>query len=308
MITTNALWKSIEYTLDDISTEDQSKEQVCIGKGKLCKATPMKKGLVRNMEVAGTTFLIQKPEGQPMASEDVILGGIASFIPVTMAKEVAITEEALEDEEYDKIIEPSTRLMTSAWKTEDVGVANVPLNCLTTVGGYDNVALASTSHLLPSGQLVSNCLGSVAGGAIVGMTPSPQALQQMRAMAALMPGPNGLPDSLELRAITFPEVQLDLWKVITQTSQAVGSNFNDINTVKSYNLDLVPVKWYDAISQQFWACLTNAQNGITYYQRKKPAGRTWVDNNGMVAHHGCSFRGIAGWSNWRHFLLGFSPV
>jgi hypothetical protein len=308
MITTNALWKSIEYTLEDIGTEDLSKEQVAIGKGKLCKATPMKKGLVRNMEVAGTTFLLQKPEGQAMATEEIILGGIAEFIPVTMAKEVSITEEALEDNEYDKILQPSTRLMTSAWKTEDVGVANVALNCLTTTGGYDKVALASASHLLPSGQTVSNCLASTAGGSIVGMTPSPQALQQMRAMAALMPGPNGLPDSLELRAITFPEVQLDLWKIITQTSQSVGNNFNDINTVKSYNLDLIPVKWYDAVSQQFWACLTNAEEGITYYQRKKPSSRTWVDNNGMVAHHGVSFRGIAGWSNWRHFLLGFSPA
>lgn len=308
MITTNALWKSIEYTLEDISAESLDKTQVCIGKGKLCTATPMRKGLIRNMEVAGTTFLVQKAEGQAMAQEDVILGGIAEFLPVTMAKAVSITEEALEDQEYDKIIDPSKRLMASAWKTEDVGVANVVLNCLTTVGGYDKVALASTSHLLPSGQTVSNCLASSAGGSIVGMTPSAAALEQMRAMAALMPGPNGLPDSLELRAVTFPEVQLDLWKKITQTDKAVGSNFNDINTVKSYNLDLIPVKWYDAVSQQFWACLTNADEGITYYQRKKPQGRTWVDNNGMVAYHGVSFRGVAGWSNWRHFLLGFSPA
>jgi len=308
MITTNALWKSIELTIDNISTESQEKTQVAIGKGKLCPATPMRKALVRNMEVAGTTLLEYKVEGAPMVQEDPVLGGIAEFLPVTMAKAVSITEEAMDDGDYDKIIMASKRLMTSAWKTEDISVANVPLNCLTTVGGYDKVALASTSHLLPSGTTVSNCLASSAGGTIIGMTPSPQALQQMRAMAALMPGPNGLVDSLELRAVTFPEVQLDLWKVITQTGQAVGSNFNDINTVKSYNLDLIPVKWYDAVSQQFWACLTNADNGITYYQRKKPQGRTWVDNNGMVAFHGVSFRGIAGWSDWRHFLLGYSPA
>lgn len=306
MITTHALWKSIEYTLEDISTEDLSKTQVALGKGKICTATPMKKGLVRNMEVAGTTFLTQKAEGKEIDKEDVLLGGIAEFIPVTMAKAVSITEEALEDQEYDKIINPSKRLMCSAWKTEDVGVANVVLNCQATTGGYDKVALASTSHLLPGGTTVSNCLASSAGGSVIGMTPSPQALQQARAMAALMPGPNGLPDSLELRAITFPEVQLDLWKIITQTPNAVGNNFNDINTVKSYNLDLIPVKWYDAVSQQGWALLTNAEEGITYYQRKKPQGRSWVDNNGMVAHHAVSFRGVAGWSNWRHFLLGYT--
>lgn len=308
MITTNALWKSIEYTLDAISTEDLSKSQVAIGKGKICPATPMKKGLVRKTEVAGTTLLPEKPEGQAMASEDVFLGGIAEFLPKTFAKEVPITEEALDDEEYEEILQPAKRLMASAWKTEDIGVANVPLQCLTVVGGYDKVALASTSHLLPGGTTVSNCLASSAGGTIGGMSPSYQALHQMRAMAALMVGPNGLVDSLELRAITFPEVQLDMWKTILQSDKVPDSNFNAINTVKSYGLDMIPVKWYDAVSSDFWACLTNAEDGITYYQRRKPTGTTWVDNNGMVAHTGISFRGVAGWGNWRHFLLGYSPV
>jgi hypothetical protein len=303
MLTSNALWKSIEVTLDTITTEDLSKSQVCIGKGKICVAESMDKAFIDDMEVAGTTLLSEKAEGGPMQPQDILLGGRTRYLPKTMAGEVSITEEALEDNEYSKIIQPSKRLQASAWKTQDIDVANVPLRCLTVVGGYDGVVLASTAHTLPAGGTASNYLNSGTG-----MTPSPQALHQARTMAATMPGPNGLIDGVELESVMFPEAQLDLWKIITGTPNAVGNNYNDLNTVKDYGLGLNPVKWFDAVSTNFWACLTNAENGIRYLERRKIRGTTWVDNNCMAAHHGVSYRGAVGWSNWRHFLLGFAPT
>lgn len=301
-ITSNVLWKSVDYTLDKIYTEDLSPTMVALGKGKIVAPEPMRKALIRDTEVAGLTLFPEKVEGDAMAQEEVIMGGISEYLPKTFAKCVPITEEALEDEDTDKIVNSTKRLRAAAYKTRDIDAANLLLTCLTRVGGFDKAVLASTTHSLPSGGTASNYLNSGSG-----MTPSTQALQMMRNMAALMPGPNGLVDGVELRAVTFPDVQLDLWKIITQTGNAVGNNFNDINTVKSYNLDLVPVKWFDAVSTDFWGCLTNAEDGLRYLDRRALKGTTWVDNNCMVAYSGYSYRSVCGHSNWRAFILGYPP-
>jgi hypothetical protein len=299
MITSNPLWRLLKPTIDGITTEGLEKAQVCIGKGKIVQITTMEDGYADDVESAGTTLLEEKAEGQPMTAEDIILGGTKRYIPKTMAKKVSISEETLEDNKYEKVLKPSKRLMASAYKTQDIDFANMLLLSTTQLGGYDATALASTSHVLVAGGTTSNYLN---GG--VGMTPSPQALIQARAMATLMPGPNGLVDSLELEGIVFPEIQLDLWRVITGTEKAVGSNFNDINTVKSYGLDLHPVKWFDAVSTTFWGVITDAKEGFRCLEKRKIKGNTWVDNDGMVAHHGVSYRMAIGWSNWRKWIQG----
>jgi hypothetical protein len=136
------------------------------------------------------------------------------------------------------------------------------------------------------------------------MTPSPQALIQMRAKATLMKGPNGIIDSRELKGLTFPAIQIDLWDIITGTKQAVGSNWNDINTVSTYGLYKVPVKWYDAVSTTIWGGLTDAEDGFIALQKRKIRGRVWVDNDAETAMHSVSYRMAIGVANWRCFILG----
>jgi len=299
MITSNPLWKLMKKTISGITTESLEKAQVCIGGGKLVKLESMDEGYEDDLEVAGTTLLVEKEEGAAMATDDVRLGGIKRYIPRTMAKKVPITEEALEDNKYKDTMSLSKRLMASAYKTQDIDVATLFLRCTADTGGYDNVVLASTSHALPGGAAASNYLN-----AGTGMTPSPQALMLMRNMAVLMPGPNGLIDSLELEAITFPDVQLDMWNVITGSDKRPGTEYNDLNVVKDYGLKKIPVKWFDAVNTDFWGGLTNADDGVKAKQRRKITSNTWVDNDGMVAFHGVSYRMALGWSNWRRFILG----
>jgi len=303
-VTSNAAWKAMKKTIDGILTEDLSKTQVCIGKGKLCTTETMPDGYADDIEVAGTTFLSEKEEGAIMQPQGIIIGGTKRYIPRTMALEVPITEEAMEDVKYDKILNASKRLQKSAWNTQDVDVADLLLNGTTSIQGYDQVALFSTSHVLASGGNASNYLNGPAGGTGLGMTPSPQALIQMRAMCTLMPGPNGVVDSLEFEGITFPVIQLDLWKNITGATNSIGNNYNDLNTVKDYGLNLIPVKWYDAVSTTFWAGVTSAEDGIRYLIRRPIRGKVWVDNAAEVAHHGVSYRAAIGVSNWRKLILG----
>lgn len=305
MITANAYWKAMKMTLDGITTENLAKDQVCIGKNKLCVLEPMTDGYSDYTEVAGTTLLVEKDEGKPMAVDlGVVMGGTKRLIPRTMAKKLIISEESMEDLKYKEIINASKRLQASAWKTQDIDIASVILNATTTLQGYDGVALASTAHVLPGGGTESNYVATDGSGNGITMTPSPQALIQMRAKATLMKGPNGIIDSRELKGITFPEIQRDLWKVITGTDKAVGSNYNDINTVADYGLYHVPVKWYDSVSTSIWGGLTDAEDGLLALEKRKIRGRVWVDNDGEVALHGVSYRMAVGVANWRFFILG----
>lgn len=305
MITSNAYWKAMKKTLDGITTEDLSKEQVCFGKNKLFEMESMEDGYSDYVEVSGTTLLVEKDEGKTMAVDPgIIMGGTKRLIPRTMAKKVIISEEAMEDLKYKEIINASKRLQASAWKTQDIDGASVVLNCTSTLQGYDNLALVSTSHTLPGGGTESNYIALDSNSNGITMTPSPQALIQMRAKATLMKGPNGIIDSRELKGITFPAIQIDLWDIITGTKQAVGSNWNDINTVSTYGLYKVPVKWYDAVSTTIWGGLTDAEDGFIALQKRKIRGRVWVDNDAETAMHSVSYRMAIGVANWRCFILG----
>jgi len=305
MITSNAYWKAMKKTLDGITTEDLSKEQVCFGRNKLFEMESMEDGYSDYVEVSGTTLLVEKDEGKTMAVDPgIIMGGTKRLIPRTMAKKVIISEEAMEDLKYKEIINASKRLQASAWKTQDIDAASVVLNCTSTLQGYDNLALVSTSHTLPGGGTESNYIALDSNSNGITMTPSPQAIIQMRAKATLMKGPNGIIDSRELKGLTFPAIQIDLWDIITGTKQAVGSNWNDINTVSTYGLYKVPVKWYDAVSTTIWGGLTDAEDGFIALQKRKIRGRVWVDNDAETAMHSVSYRMAIGVANWRCFILG----
>jgi hypothetical protein len=295
----------MKKTLDGITTEDLSKEQVCFGKNKLFEMEPMEDGYSDYVEVSGTTLLVEKDEGKTIAVDPgIIMGGTKRLIPRTMAKKVIISEEAMEDLKYKEIINASKRLQASAWKTQDIDGASVVLNCTSTLQGYDNLALVSTSHTLPGGGTESNYIALDSNSNGITMTPSTQAIIQMRAKATLMKGPNGIIDSRELKGLTFPAIQIDLWDIITGTKQAVGSNWNDINTVSTYGLYKVPVKWYDAVSTTIWGGLTDAEDGFIALQKRKIRGRVWVDNDAETAMHSVSYRMAIGVANWRCFILG----
>lgn len=299
MITESAVWKALKPTLDTITTDDLQKKQICIGKGKLFTIESMKDGYADDVESAGTTLLQEVAPGEPMPAEDIIVGGTKRYLPKRMAKKVSITEAAIEDCKYEELLAPSKRLMASVYKTQDVDAASVIINSTSVVGGYDNVVLASTSHVLVSGGTESNCLNAGAW-----MTPSVQALIQASSMAALLKDPNGLPGAVTMEAIVCPELQRNLWKVILGSTNLPGTNHNDLNVVKDMGLNLLPIKWLDASSTNQWGIKTDAENGFRFLMRAKPKSKTWVDPDGEVAHHGVSYRFDVGWSNWRAWIQG----
>lgn len=299
MITSQPLFRLMKKTIDTLSTDDLEKMQVCIGAGKLVKFEGMKDGYVENLEIAGTTLLVQKPEGQPMATDSVMLGGSTRYFPKTMAKKVTITEEALEDNKYKEAIQASKRLLASAYRTQDADVAQLIINSTNTAypGGFDQLCLANTAHKLPGGATVSNAL-------TVYSTPSIAALISAKAQLGLMVGPNGLVQPLAPKLIVCPLIQEDVWRTILGTEKVVGSNFNDINIVRRYKLEVLPIFHLDGASTTQWGLKTDADEGFKAYEKRKITPTSWVDNDATVMHYGLSYRVAQGWDNWRCWLQG----
>lgn len=297
LITSHPQFRLTKKTVDSISTDDLSKFQVCIGAGKLVTKEKMEDGYVEDLEIAGTTLLVEKPQGQPMATDDITLGGSVRYLPKTMAKKVSITEEAMEDGKYKEAIQAAKRLTASAYRTEDADFASIIINSTSTVGGYDQLPLANSAHKLPNGSTTSNLLATYS-------SPSLAALILAKSQLGLMPGPNGLVQPLQAKLIVCPLIQEDVWKTLLGSEKVTGSNFNDINIVKSYGLKVLPIYHLDGASTTQWGLKTDADEGFKLYYKRKITGTSWVDNDATVMHYGVSYRNAQGWSNWRCWFQG----
>jgi hypothetical protein len=69
-------------------------------------------------------------------------------------------------------------------------------------------------------------------------------------------------------------------------------------------IEVVPVKYIDAASTTIWGCITDADNGLQWRNRRKVKSRTWVDNDAEVMKYGVSYRATKGWSDARGWYQG----
>jgi len=296
-ITSHPLFRLMKKTIDTISTDELEKEQVAFGV--LVKPEKMEDGYVENLEIAGTTYLVRKPQASPMAEDNIVLGGSVRFMPYTMAKKVSVTEEALEDNKYTDAIQAAKRLLKSAYVTRDADVASLINNSTNSAmpSGFDQLCLANSSHVLPNGSTVSNLLSTYS-------TPSIAALILAKAQLGVMPGPNGLIQPIKATDIVCPLIQEDVWATILGSEKVVGSNFNDINIVRKYKLKVMPIYFLDGSSSTQWGLKTDAEDGFALYEKRKITKTSWVDNDCTVLHDGVSYRVAQGHSNWRCWLQG----
>jgi hypothetical protein len=298
LITSHALYKTLKPTLDSISGESIQVKEVAYGK--LVKTEKMKHGKVENVETAGTTFLLEKQQGALTAEDDITIGRTVTFFPKTFAKKVVVTMESMDDCQYvDQILKPAKRLMYSAKVTRDLDCAGLFINSTNTAapGGFDALSLANSSHLLVAGGTQSNIASTY-------MTPSMQALMLAKAQLGQMKGPNGITDMRLAKTIVCPLIQEDVWKTILQTDKKPGTNFNDLNVVKDYKLELAAVHWLDDSSATQWGIITDAEDGLVCYEKGGIVKSTWPDDDRDILNYKVKYRMVIGWSDWRAWYQG----
>jgi hypothetical protein len=163
------------------------------------------------------------------------------------------------------------------------------------VGG-DGQPLASTSHTLPGGSTFSNMMA-------VAMSPSKAAMYIARAQLRQQVGHDGLIDGNEIEKVVFPVQQEGVWdEVLDSKFDPTPGAFNAVNSIYNEKITKVPVKYWNNTTTN-WLLLTDAENGLTWFWRRKPKSNTWVTEDKTMMNYGITARWARGWTNARSILF-----
>ena len=188
----------------------------------------------------------------------------ARYSHETIALAFSITEEAIEDNLYDRLAARYTRaLARSMSNTKQVKAASVLNNAQKTSGfnGGDGVSLINASHPLATGGTFSNVLATAAD---LNETSLEQSLIDIGAFV----DERGLKIASQGRKMIIPKELQFTAERIMKSPQRVGTADNDINAIA--NMGMVPegysVNNFLTDTDAFFL-LTDAPNGFKHFIR-----------------------------------------
>ena len=212
--------------------------------------------------LSGFAGAAAKSEGAMVTYDNATEVYTSRYTNETVALAFAITEEAIEDNLYDRLAARYTRaLARSMAHTKQVKGATILNNMFTSGTGGDGVVLGSAAHPLASGGTFSNILATAAD-------LSETSLEQALINIAGFVDERGLKIALQgLRMIIPKEVQFTADRILKSPLRP-GTADNDINAVR--NLGMVPqgyfVNHYLADTDA-WFIITDAPNGLKHFVR-----------------------------------------
>jgi hypothetical protein len=188
----------------------------------------------------------------------------ARYSHETIALAFSITEEAIEDNLYDRLAARYTRaLARSMSNTKQVKAASVLNNAQKTAGfnGGDGVSLINNAHPLATGNTFSNVLATAAD---LNETSLEQSLIDIGAFV----DERGLKIASQGRKMIIPKELQFTAERIMKSPQRVGTADNDINAIA--NMGMVPegysVNNFLTDTDAFFL-LTDAPNGFKHFIR-----------------------------------------
>ena len=181
----------------------------------------------------------------------------------TIALAFSITEEAIEDNLYDRLAARYTRaLARSMSNTKQVKAAAVLNNAqITTAIGGDGVSLINASHPLATGGTFSNVLATAAD-------LNETSLEQSLIDIAGFVDERGLKIALQGKKMIIPKELQFTAERLMKSPQRVGTADNDINAL--VNMGMIPegyrVNNFLTDTDSFFI-LTDAPNGFKHFVR-----------------------------------------
>jgi hypothetical protein len=202
-----------------------------------------------------------KPEGSGVTFDNAQETYTARYTHETVALAFSITEEAIEDNLYDRLASRYTKaLARSMANTKQVKAVNPLINGFGTFTSGDGVALFSASHPTIAG-IVSNTLATPAD-------LNETSLEQSLIDIAAMTDERGLKIAARgVKMIVPPELQFTAERLMKSQGR-VGTADNDINAIVS--MGMVPqgyrVNNFLTDPDAFYI-ITDVPNGMKYFDR-----------------------------------------
>ena len=188
----------------------------------------------------------------------------ARYSHETIALAFSITEEAIEDNLYDRLAARYTRaLARSMSNTKQVKAASVLNNAQKTSGfnGGDGVSLINNAHPLATGSTLSNVLATAAD---LNETSLEQSLIDISSFV----DERGLKIATQGRKMVIPKELQFTAERIMKSPQRVGTADNDINAIA--NMGMVPEGYVVnnfLTDTDSYFLLTDAPNGFKHFIR-----------------------------------------
>ena len=212
--------------------------------------------------LAGFANAAVKPEGQGVGYDDAQETFTARYTNETIALAFAITEEAIEDNLYDRLASRYTKaLARSMASTKQIKGAAVLNNGFdNTYAGGDGVALLSDAHPTLSG----NFRNELAVAADLNETSLEQSLIDISAFT----DERGLKIAARgMKMIIPPQLQFTADRLMKSEGRT-GTADNDINAVR--NMGMIPEGYtvnHFLTSNKKWFIKTDVPNGLKHFVR-----------------------------------------
>jgi len=203
-----------------------------------------------------------KPEGQGVSFDDAQETFTARYTNETIALAFAITEEAIEDNLYDRLASRYTkalaRSMANTKQIKGAAVLNNGFNA--TYAGGDGVALFSTAHPTLAGTF-SNTLATAAD-------LNETSLEQSLIDIAAFTDERGLKIAARGTKLVVPSNLQFTSDRLLNTQGRVGTADNDINAIK--NMGMIPQGYtvnHYLTDTDAWFIKTDVPNGLKHFSR-----------------------------------------
>ena len=204
-----------------------------------------------------------KQEGAPVVFDQASEAYTSRYTHETIALAFAITEEAIEDNLYDRLASRYTRaLARSMANTKQVKAAAVLNNAFnSSFTGGDGKELIATDHPLANGGTFSNELATAAD-------LNETSLEQSLIDIAAFVDERGLRIAIQGRKLIVPkELQFTAERIL-KTPLRTATDDNDINAIK--NMGMIPegyrVNHFLTDTDAFFI-MTDAPNGLKHFVR-----------------------------------------
>ena len=236
-----------------------------------------------------------KGEGNAVEYDNATEGFTARYAHETVALAFSLTEEAVEDNLYDRLCSRYTKaLARSMANTKQIKAAAVLNNAFSSsFTGGDGVALVSDSHPLGGGGTASNRPTAYAD-------LNETSLEDALINVSTLVDDRNLTIALQGRKLIVPPQLQFVADRLLQTPGRVGTSDNDINAIK--NMGMVPEGYvvnHYLTDTDAWFLKTDCPDGFKHFQRSPMQTALEGDFDTGNMRYKARERYSFGYSNWR---------
>jgi len=251
--------------------------------------------------MTGFAGAVDKTEGSSVTFDSATESWVSRYNHDTVALAFAITEEAMEDNLYERLTVRLTKsLARSLAHTKQVKGANIFNNAFATTlnNGGDGVPLAAKAGASTAHPLVDG--GTIANGVSVDLSET--ALEDAMITIAGWTDDRGIPIALQARKLAIPRNLVFVAERLIggPSDMRVETANREINAI--VNKGLLPGGY--TVNHRFtdtdaWFLLTDAEDGLKHFERISKQTKFEGDFETGNMRYKCRERYSYGWSDWR---------